>query len=208
MFFIYWGILDCILDQLLTQFFCYVPTKSIGLFGVFLKAKYWPWLNLDCDTMSPDVTDSSHFTSLALVWTGLLWSLFCWTHTLDQCLHKELEFPTWLSSHCCCLSTFLVLRTGKTWVLRCSFRHCTSCTPDPILKPKLYFFFFLAKDRESNSMLFPSFKYWFFSSISLLLFPLQCLQIIVFFIFYSELILVICRKIHLQDLTHPYRSVT
>lgn len=114
MFFIYWVILDCILDQLLTLFFSYVPTKSIGLFGGFFKAKYWPWLNLDCNTMSPDVTDSSHFTSLALVWTGLLWSLFCWTHTLDQCLHKELEFPTWLSSHCCCLGTFLVLRTGKT----------------------------------------------------------------------------------------------
>ena len=128
----------------------------------------------------PDITDSSHFILLALAWTGLIWSLFCWTRTLDQCLHKELEFPTWLSSHNCCLSTcLLVLHTGKTefYVAVLGILHGAHWT----LSLSQSFFFFLLKDRETNSMLLPSSKYWFFSSISLPLFPLQCLQIIFFF---------------------------
>ena len=162
-----------------------------------LRLQYYvPWRNWQL---------TFHFTGFSLNWTSLelillnsyIGSVFTQRIGISHLAFQPLLLPRYFSG----------ASYWKDWVLRRSFRHCTWCTPDPILKPKLYFFF-LSKDRETNSMLFPSFEYWFFSSISLLLFPLQCLQIIVFFIFYSELILVICRRIHLQDLTHPYRSVT
>lgn len=93
----------------------YVPTKSVGLFGVFFLSKvltlaelrlqsYVPWRNWQL---------TFHFTGFNLNWISL--KLILLNSYRDQCLHKELEFPTWLSSHCFCLSTcLLVLHTGKT----------------------------------------------------------------------------------------------
>lgn len=120
-----------------------------------------------------------HFTGFSLNWTSLefillnsyIGSVFTQRIGISYLAFQPQLLPQYLSSGA---------SYWKDWVLCCSFRHSTWCILDPILKPKL-FFFFLLKDRETNSMLFLSSKYWFFSSTSLLLFPLQCLQIKFFF---------------------------
>lgn len=121
----------------------YVPTKSVGLFGVFFLSKvltlaelrlqsYVPWRNWQL---------TFHFTGFNLNWISLklillnsyIGSVFTQRIGISYLAFQPLFLPQYLSSGA---------SYWKDWVLCCNFRHSTWCTLDPILKPKLFFFFF------------------------------------------------------------------